>query len=155
MGRLMTLAGDPLVSGEANGIALVSDRPLSLWGGLDSMTGEVIDRHHPLSGRRVVGRVLSIPAGRGSCSASGVFLDAIRAGTGPVAVILSRPDPIIALGAILGEELYGVTVPVIVLSEPDRARLSTGDRVRVRQDGTVLLQRPPASEDTLAVTTAG
>lgn len=137
MAAMIALRGEAIVVGDASGEAVVSDLPLSLWGGLDPETGEVIDRHHPLSGRCVSGRILSIPAGRGSCSASGVLLEAIRAGTGPSAVILSHPDPIIALGAILAEELYGRIVPVVVLSEADRRRIADGDSVRVTSDGTV------------------
>ncbi len=140
---MTVLRGEPLVAGEATGEVVVSDLPLSLWGGLDPETGEVIDRHHPLSGRSIAGLVFSIPCGRGSCSASGVLLEAIRAGTGPSAVILSRADPIIALGAILAEELYGLVVPVVVLPEEDRRRIADRDTVRITRDGTVLLQ-PPA-----------
>ncbi len=143
MAAMIELRGAAIVAGDACGEAVVCDLPLSLWGGLDPETGEVIDRHHPLSERRITGRVLSIPAGRGSCSASGVLLEAIRAGTGPSAVILSRPDPIIALGAILGEELYGLTVPIVVLSEADRVRIADGVTVLVTSDGTVRLAPPP------------
>ena len=137
MGALTELHGEPVVAGDASGKAVVSDRPLSLWGGLDPETGEVIDRHHPLSGRRISGLVFSIPTGRGSCSASGVLLEAIRAGTGPAAVILSRPDPIIALGAILAEELYGLVVPVVIVGEEDRCRIMDGDSVKIDCDGVV------------------
>ncbi len=141
---MTVLRGLPLVAGEAIGKAVVSALPLSLWGGLDPETGEVIDRHHPLSGRNIAGLIFSIPCGRGSCSASGVLLEAIRAGTGPVAVILSRADPIIALGAILAEELYGRIVPVVVLSEEDRLRIADRDTVRISLDGTVVLRPPTA-----------
>ena len=132
--------GDASVAGDAIGAALVAHVPLSLWGGLDPETGEVIDRHHPLSGRHISHRVLSIPTGRGSCSASGVLLEAIRVGTGPAAIILSRPDPIIALGAILAEELYGRIVPVVVLDEADRSRMIDGTIVHVASDGGVTLE---------------
>ena len=35
---------------EVAGRALVLDEPLSLWGGMDPATGEVIDAHHPQRG---------------------------------------------------------------------------------------------------------
>ena len=73
-------------------------------------------------------------------------MEAIRAGTGPVAVILSRPDPIIALGAILAEELYGLVVPVVIVGEEDRCRIMDGDSVKIDRDGVVtvgsVLARP-------------
>ena len=126
-----------IVAGDASGEAVVTDTPLSLWGGLDPDTAEVIDRHHPLLGQRLAGKVLAMPAGRGSCTASGVLLETIRQGVAPSAIVLARVDPIIGLGAILGEELYGVSVPVVVLAEDDFARLRHGQSVEVAADGTV------------------
>ncbi len=133
-------AGAALVPGAASGEALVTDTPLSFWGGLDPDTGEVIDRRHPLSGETVSGRVLVMPAGRGSCTASGVLLEAIRHGVAPAAIVLSRPDPIIGLGAILGEELYGRTVPVVVIAEHARAAIPAGAVIAIDDDGTVAIQ---------------
>ena len=94
---MTNLIGTVIVPGRGQGQALVTDMPLSLWGGLDPTTGEVIDRHHPLCGERVSGRVLVLPHGRGSCSASGVLLEAIRNGTAPAGIITTRVDPIITL----------------------------------------------------------
>ena len=39
------------------GAALVLDEPLSLWGGIDPATGEIVDGRHPQRGQRVTGRV--------------------------------------------------------------------------------------------------
>lgn len=130
-----------IVAGDATGIAITSDEPLSFWGGLDPKSGEMIDRRHPLSGQIVAGRVLSLPHGRGSCSASGVFLEAIRNGFAPAAVIVSRIDPIIGLGSILGDELYDRPVPVLLLSPEDRARIHTGDQVEISANGRVVVKR--------------
>lgn len=107
--------GRTLVAGHATGTALVLDEPLSFWGGLDPVTGALIDTHHPQLGANLTGRVLVMPSGRGSSSSSYVLAEAIRAGTAPVAIILREPDGIIALGAIVARELYGATTPVVVL----------------------------------------
>ncbi len=123
------------------GSLLVGREPLSFWGGLDPNTGEVIDRRHPLSGQRLTNRILAIPHGRGSCSASGVLLEAICNGTGPLAIITSRIDPIIGLGAILAEELYGRVVPVAVLGADDFLELRSGDRVTITMSGEMTLSR--------------
>jgi predicted aconitase with swiveling domain len=135
------IAAGEIVAGEATGRALVTTEPLSFWGGLNPDTGEIIDRRHPLSGRIVSGRVLVLPHGRGSCSASGVFLEAIRNRTAPAAVIVSRLDPIIGLGAILGEELYDRTVPVVLLAPEDFAVIADGDRVEIGRPGQVRVAR--------------
>jgi predicted aconitase with swiveling domain len=121
-----------LVRGEAAGPALVLDAPLSFWGGLDAETGLIIDRRHPQTGASVVGRVLVMEAGRGSSSASSVLAEAVRIGTAPVAIIMLEPDEIVALGAIVAEELYGTTVPVIVVDHQTYTSLATGIAVAVR-----------------------
>ena len=53
-------------------------------------------------------------SGRGSSSASSVLAEQIRARTAPAAIILSRPDPIIPLGALIAAELYDLNLPVVV-----------------------------------------
>ena len=91
--------------------------PLSLWGGLDPETGEIIDRRHPQSGQIVTGRVLLMPRGRGSSSASSILLEAVKAGTAPAAIVLAENDPMLALGAVVARELYGDALPVVVVEE--------------------------------------
>lgn len=120
--------GRTLVAGSADGPALVLQEPLSFWGGVDAATGEVIDPRHPQRGANVAGRILVLPSGRGSSSSSSVLAEAIRAGTGPAAIVLGEPDPILALGAIVARELYGATIPVVVA----QTGFGTGDRVRIR-----------------------
>src|SRR5699024_8812737 len=97
---------------------LAADVPLSLWGGVDPASGRVIDHHHPLHGESWNGRVLVIPQGRGSCTGSAVLLEAIHAGHAPALIVLSQVDAIIALGAIVAEEVLGQSLPVIVLDAP-------------------------------------
>jgi predicted aconitase with swiveling domain len=121
-----------LTPGVARGPALVLDEPLSFWGGLDPVTGTLIDSHHPQVGQMLAGVVLSMPSGRGSSSSSYVFAEAIRAGTAPAAVVLGEADAIVALGAIVAAELYGIEVPVVVAPG---AGFATGDIVTVRSAG--------------------
>ena len=133
------LAGKPLVEGAATGYALTTDTPLSFWGGVDPQTGEVIDRRHPLDGAVISGRILVLPSGRGSCSASGVLLESLSNGTAPAGIIVSEVDPIIGLGAILGEELLGRTMPVVLLTPTERAAIAEGTPVRIHSGGMVEL----------------
>jgi predicted aconitase with swiveling domain len=128
---MMNLAARCLVEGEAEGIVAHWSIPLSFWGGLDAASGRVIDRSHPAFGAEIAGRVLAMPSGRGSSSASSVLAEAIRRGTAPAAIILTTADPIITVGAIVARKLYGRTCPVVVCAAGDFARLSEGLRVRV------------------------
>lgn len=120
-----------LVAGTARGAALVLDEPLSFWGGIDPATGDVIDVRHPQRGANVAGRVLVMPSGRGSSSSSSVLAESVRAGTAPAAIVLADPDPILALGAIVAQELYGLAIPVVVA---DGRGLRDGDVVTVRAE---------------------
>lgn len=137
MGRITRISGTPVVPRACQGAAVAADMPLSFWGGFDPDTGEIIDRRHALSGVIATGRVLVIPAGRGSCSGSGVLLEAIHNQTAPVAIVTSSVDQIIALGAILGDELYGAYPAVVVVSDRDRKRIATGDYVEIDEHGGV------------------
>ncbi len=109
--------------------ALVLEEPLSLWGGVDPATGAVIDAHHPQRGANVRGRVLVMASGRGSSSSASVLAEAVRAGTAPAAIVLGEPDLILSIGAAVAEELYGVSVPVVVLPPADLAAMENGQRV--------------------------
>ncbi len=134
---VLVLGGRPVVPGAAEGIALVAEEPLSFWGGVDPSTGEVIDRRHDLSGQSIAGRVLVMPFTRGSSTTTSVLLEAIRAGTAPVAIVTSGVDSMLALGAIVADELYHRVVPIVALEESDYGCLQTGDRVSIHRDGTV------------------
>lgn len=124
-----------VLPGHATGTALVLDDSLSMWGGLDSETGEIIDRRHPQSGTIVTASILVLPHGRGSSSASSVLAEAIRAGTAPAAMVLAEPDDIILLGALAAEELYEITCPIVVADPDTYGSIATGDEVTVGPDG--------------------
>jgi uncharacterized protein len=142
-GRTAELAARPLLAGEAAGPALVLEAPLSLWGGLDPHTGRVSDPHHPQFGATVTGRVLVMPAGRGSSSSSSVLAEAVRLGTAPLAILLAEPDEILVLGALVAEELYGRTCPILVLPQAPGGAIATGDLVTVSAAGTVTVAAGP------------
>ncbi len=132
-----TLRGRVLAPGTASAEAIVLDQPLSLWGGLDPATGEVIEPRHPQRGASVTGRVLVMAEARGSSSSSSVLAEAARAGVAPAAILLGTPDLILAVGAAVADELYQVQIPILVLDVTDLAQFRTGDRVTISEDGAV------------------
>lgn len=124
-------SGVAYVGGVASGELVASDTELSFWGGVDPATGEVIDRHHPLSGRYLGGKILAIPGGRGSCSGSGVLLELILNGKGPKAMLFEREEDILTLGVIVTEEMFGKSIPVVTLAPDDFKKLSGAGFVRI------------------------
>ena len=135
-----TLLGRPIVSGSAEGTALVSKEPLSFWGGLDLSTGEIIDRRHERSGAVVTGRVFVFPRGKGSSTSSATLMESIKTGVAPAAIVNLKVDPILALGSIVSDELYHKAVPIVVLAEKDFYSIKEDDHLTIKPDGKVLVR---------------
>jgi hypothetical protein len=119
--------------GEAEGVALVLSEALSFWGGIDAQSGRIIDHSHPERGTVITGSVLVMPGGRGSSSSSSVLAETIRRGTGPAGIVLSIPDPILTVGALVAQALYGARCPIVVCPIDT---IATGDRLRIRAGDT-------------------
>ncbi len=126
-----------LINGTAIGSVLLLAEPLSFWGGVREHDGTIIDVHHPQLGECIAGRVVVMPGGRGSSSSSSVLAELIRGGVAPVAIVLNTSDPILALGAMVGEVLYDRTVPMVVLSHSAYKEAAASQRLRV--DGTQVI----------------
>lgn len=124
----MNRTGRFLVAGAAEGLALVLREPLSFWGGIMTESGDIIDQSHPDLGANVKGRILVMSGGRGSSSSSSVLAEAIRLGAAPAAIVTARPDPILAVGALVARSLYGLACPIVVCAIDG---LATGDRIRI------------------------
>ena len=114
--------------------------PLSFWGGYDAATGEIIDRRHPLSGQNAAGRVLAIPFTKGSSTTTAVFLEAVRAGTAPAAILTAGTDAFLALASIVADEMYGGPVPIVALAPEDFVRLMDARWVDIDADGNMILR---------------
>jgi predicted aconitase with swiveling domain len=121
----------------ASGRALVLGEPLSLWGGVDPSTGEIVDGHHPQRGQRLAGRIVVMPAGRGSSSSASVLAELARAGVAPAAFVLGEPDLILSIGSAVADELYGVRIPVLVAGPRRLARIRDGEQVRIGPRGGI------------------
>lgn len=131
------IQGRAIVPGEAAGELLLSVQPLSFWGGYDPITGEIIDRRHPLSGQIARGRVLALPNTVGSSTTTAVLLEAVRSGAAPAAILTSGVDPFLALASIVAQEMYGRTIPIVALEPSQFDGLETGSLLDVRRDGSV------------------
>jgi predicted aconitase with swiveling domain len=137
----LTLKGKVIIPGEARGLALVGNEPLSFWGGYDWKTGEIIDRRHMLSGAVARDKILAIPFTRGSSTTTAVLLEAIRAKTAPAAIITTETDFFFALASVVADELYTSPLPLVSLSEEDFSQLKTNDIVQITRSGAVIVYR--------------
>ena len=133
------IPGRPVVPGEAAGETLVTDQPLSFWGGYDAEDGSIIDHRHPLLGANAKGRVLVLPGSRGSSTTSAVLLEAVRNDTAPAAIITCGADSFIALTAIVAGELYDRILPVVAVAQDAFASIPDGANVSIARDGSITL----------------
>jgi len=129
------VSGRLIAPGVARAPVLVLDESLSLWGGLDPATGQVSEPRHPQHGEVISGRIVIMPAARGSSSSASVLAEAVRAGTAPAGIVLGEVDLILAIGAAVAAELYGVLVPIVVAPDEIRGSVTDGQMVEIGPDG--------------------
>ncbi|MDH3189381.1 MAG: DUF126 domain-containing protein [Acidimicrobiia bacterium] len=104
-----------LVAGTfGRGPLLRLDAPVSFWGGIDPVTGRIVDVNHPQAGSVVSGKILAMPHGRGSSSSSSVLAESIRLGTAPAGLVMSKLDEILLVGVLVANDLYEVGFPLAV-----------------------------------------
>jgi predicted aconitase with swiveling domain len=139
------LPGRTVESGSASGLPLRLAAPLSFWGGFDAESGLVIEQGHPDHGTSLQGRLLLMERAKGSSSSSSVLAEALRHGTAPCAMVMREADLIVALGAIVARELYGVVMPIVVVDAAVWQRLCVVEgplTVTALDDGSASLLLP-------------
>jgi predicted aconitase with swiveling domain len=138
MGRV--IQGEAVVTGRAAGELLISQEPLSFWGGYDQHTGEIIDRRHPLSGEIAAGKVLAVPFTRGSSTTTAVLLEALKVGNAPAALVSTGTDSFFALASIVADEMYARPIPVISITPAEFQTLEPGTFLQIFEDGRIELE---------------
>lgn len=103
-------------AGIAKGSLLISQQPISFFGGVDPSTGVIVEKSHPLEGVSLCRRILAVPSSKGSTVGSYVIYGLAKKGVAPSGIILGQRDSIISAGAILGG------IPLVVT---DTQRLSS------------------------------
>lgn len=132
MTEAAVLRGRGCAAGEFEGEIVVSAQPFGFWQGLDPQTGVVIDKRHDCCGMSVRGKAFAFPSGRGSTGTPGIFLEAVRNGAAPAAIVNVTSEPMIIMCALLAEAFFTVSIPIVEVPEARLHEvLRTGDRVRV------------------------
>ena len=129
----VVITGRKVVGGVTEGEALVTRQTISGWGGINLMTGTVIESRHELKGVSFAGKVLVFPGAKGSSGWSGIFHMAKLRGMAPIAMVFNIMTTKAALGAVV------MRVPTVTDCDQDPLDLiKTGDWVRVDGDaGTI------------------
>lgn len=135
----ITLRGRKVVGGHAEGEALVTRDTISGWGGINPMTGTVIETRHELRGQTFKDKILVFPGAKGSSGWSAAFHVTRITGTAPKALIFNEMTTKIALGAVV------MRVPSVTDFDQDPLEvIETGDWVKVDGDrGIVEIYRKP------------
>ncbi|MDG2261755.1 MAG: DUF126 domain-containing protein [Actinomycetota bacterium] len=123
--------------GSVEAEAIVLDEELSFWGGFDPATGTILDISHPQRGASLSGKVVVMPASRGSAGTPGALGESLRIGTGPAGIVLLERDINIAVGAMVVASLYDSHCPVVVVNEGDYNTIDAGDQVIISADGVI------------------
>jgi len=130
----LRMKGRVIYDGKAEGMALVSSSPMSFYGGVNPDTGEIVERESELRAQSVKNKVLVFPHGKGSTVGSYVLYRLAKNGVGPSAIVNSKCETIVAVGAIISE------IPCVDMI--DISKIKTGTRVRV--DGALVQLRDSA-----------
>jgi uncharacterized protein len=137
--QTITLHGRKVVGGYAEGEALVTNDTISGWGGINPMTGTVIETRHELRGQTFKDKILVFPGAKGSSGWSAAFHLTRLTGTAPKAMVFNEMTTKIALGAVV------MRVPAVTDLDQDPLQIiETGDWVTVDGDRGIVEVRRPA-----------
>jgi uncharacterized protein len=137
--QIITLHGRKVVGGYAEGEALVTNDTISGWGGINPMTGTVIETRHELRGQTFKDKILVFPGAKGSSGWSVAFHLTRLTGTAPKALVFNEMTTKVALGAVV------MRVPAVTDFDQDPLQvIETGDWVTVDGDRGIVEVRRPA-----------
>jgi len=127
------LRGRKIIGGVAEGEAVVTKQPISFMGGVNPDIGQVVERGHELEGQKITGKIFIFPHGKGSTAGPYIIYAMAKRKTAPAGMINLEAEPIIAVGAAMGN------IPLVDrLDKNPLEVISPGDRVKIDGDqGTV------------------
>ena len=95
------IKGRGLVNGKGYGKILFSPEPISFYGGVDPLTGIIVEKGHSLYGKNVKDKILIFPHGKGSTVGSYILLRLKRKGLAPSGIVNLETEPIILIGCMI------------------------------------------------------
>jgi len=125
----IVLKGRKVIGGMAEGEAVVTKQPVSFLGGVNPDLGTVVERGHELEGQCLTGKVFVFPYGKGSTAGPYIIYAMAKRKTAPVAMINVEAEPIIAVGAAMGN------IPLVDrLDQNPLEMIASGDHIKVDGD---------------------
>jgi predicted aconitase with swiveling domain len=124
------LKGRIIYKGKAEGEALVTNMPISFYGGVDPNTGIVIEKGHEIEGISIKNKILVFPQGKGSTVGSYTLYRMKKNNTAPTGMINKETETIIAVGAIISE------IPFI--DKIDISKIKTGNKIIIENENITL-----------------
>ncbi len=131
------IRGTTVIAGDATGPLCRLAQPISLWGGVDPMSGRIIDPRHADFGRTVSQTILALPGSIGSSSSSAVMLELLRRRTAPAGLLIADDDTILPLGIIVATELGYPAIPVVKIPMTELAGWPQGETIRMSEGGII------------------
>jgi uncharacterized protein len=128
----MELKGRIISRGVTEGEALTTNMPISFYGGVDPETSEILEKGHELQGKRIKGKILVFPNGKGSTVGSYTLYRLKKGGVAPAGMINRDCETVVAVGAIISE------IPCV--DQIDISKIETGDTVQI-EDGVVTIKK--------------
>lgn len=123
------LRGRKVIGGVAEGKAVVTKEPLSFLGGVNPDKGIVVERGRELEGQCIAGKIFVFPHGKGSTAGPYIIFRMAKRKTAPKAMINVEAEPIIAVGAAMGN------IPLVDrLDKNPLEIIATGDDVKIDGD---------------------
>lgn len=127
------LRGRKIIGGMAEGEAVVTRQPVSFLGGVNPDKGIVVERGHELEGQCITGRIFIFPHGKGSTAGPYIIYAMAKRKTAPSGMINVEAEPIIAVGAAMGN------IPLVDRLEKNPLEvISSGDHVKIDGDQGVI-----------------
>ena len=130
----------PIVAGVVEAAILCLDAPISFWGGVDNLSGRIIDQSHPQCGLSVAGLCVVVPMIRGSGGTPGSLAFMLKQGFGPAAIIAGKPDINVMTGVTVAQQLYGTNCPVFLADQSQLDSFQSGQTVSVDIAGEYALR---------------
>lgn len=128
----MEFQGKELLSGTVDANTLILGAPLSLWDGIDSSEGIIIQSGHPNKGQSIANTVLVFANGLSGATAGAALTECLRTGKGPVALVLPVADAIVVTASVVAGELYGRQIPILQVDSEEIKQIPNGVHARIK-----------------------